>query len=208
MPWASSLSWLLDRSAREWWRHPPIKEPRDEHQDHCHRRLSRPFRCHQHQAGPAAATDVHIGNDPEAIHWGHVGDLGRVDHALDECPQTVCSWRWPSHRPNASTFSWTPNRPTNARQNCLSLFSRNPLTHVGVIFWTSDFARPEGTEKREREQAEIGRKQAQRRKAKSGRKVKNPARLGDQRGCSEAKKDSLPRVNGGGCGPGFNSVQV
>ncbi len=28
--------------------------------------------------------DDHFGHDPEAIHWGHVGDLGRVDQALDE----------------------------------------------------------------------------------------------------------------------------
>ena len=28
--------------------------------------------------------DDHGGHDPEAIHWGHVGDLGRVDQALDE----------------------------------------------------------------------------------------------------------------------------
>ncbi|MDD2892913.1 MAG: hypothetical protein PHF20_03195 [Halothiobacillaceae bacterium] len=27
--------------------------------------------------------DDHFGNDPEAIHWGHVGDLGRVE-ALDK----------------------------------------------------------------------------------------------------------------------------
>ena len=25
-----------------------------------------------------------FGHDPDAIHWGHVGDLGRVDQALDE----------------------------------------------------------------------------------------------------------------------------
>lgn len=26
----------------------------------------------------------HFGHDPVAIHWGHVGDLGRVDQALDD----------------------------------------------------------------------------------------------------------------------------
>ncbi len=26
----------------------------------------------------------HFGHDPEAIHWGNVGDLGRVDQALDD----------------------------------------------------------------------------------------------------------------------------
>lgn len=28
--------------------------------------------------------DDQFGHDPDAIHWGHVGDLGRVDQALDE----------------------------------------------------------------------------------------------------------------------------
>ncbi|MCA3234844.1 MAG: hypothetical protein INH06_21455 [Cupriavidus sp.] len=28
--------------------------------------------------------DDHFGNDPAAFHWGHVGDLGRVDQALDD----------------------------------------------------------------------------------------------------------------------------
>ena len=26
----------------------------------------------------------HFGHDPDAIHWGQVGDLGRVDQALDD----------------------------------------------------------------------------------------------------------------------------
>ena len=26
----------------------------------------------------------HFGHDPDAIHWGHVGDLGRVNQALDD----------------------------------------------------------------------------------------------------------------------------
>ena len=28
--------------------------------------------------------DDHFGHDPDAIHWGYVGDLGRVDQALDD----------------------------------------------------------------------------------------------------------------------------
>ena len=28
--------------------------------------------------------DDHFGHDPDAIHWGHVGDLGWVDQALDD----------------------------------------------------------------------------------------------------------------------------
>jgi len=27
--------------------------------------------------------DDHFSHDPDAIHWGHVGDLGRVGQALD-----------------------------------------------------------------------------------------------------------------------------
>ena len=26
----------------------------------------------------------HFGHDQDAIHWGHVGDLGRVDQTLDD----------------------------------------------------------------------------------------------------------------------------
>ena len=28
--------------------------------------------------------DDYFGHDPDAIHWGHVGDLGRLDQALDD----------------------------------------------------------------------------------------------------------------------------
>ena len=28
--------------------------------------------------------DDHLGHDPDAIHWGHVGNLGRVEAGLDE----------------------------------------------------------------------------------------------------------------------------
>lgn len=28
--------------------------------------------------------DDQFGHDPETIHWGHVGDLGRVGQALDD----------------------------------------------------------------------------------------------------------------------------
>ena len=28
--------------------------------------------------------DEHFGHNPDAIHWGHIGDLGRVEAGLDE----------------------------------------------------------------------------------------------------------------------------
>ena len=28
--------------------------------------------------------DDHFGHAPDAIHWGHIGDLGRVETGLDE----------------------------------------------------------------------------------------------------------------------------
>jgi hypothetical protein len=28
--------------------------------------------------------DDHFGHDPNALHWGHVGDLGQVEAGLDE----------------------------------------------------------------------------------------------------------------------------
>lgn len=28
--------------------------------------------------------DDHFDHDPDAIHWGHVGDLGRIDECLNE----------------------------------------------------------------------------------------------------------------------------
>ncbi len=28
--------------------------------------------------------DDHFGHNPDTVHWGHVGDLGRVDQALDD----------------------------------------------------------------------------------------------------------------------------
>lgn len=31
-----------------------------------------------------ALADNHFGHDADSIHWGHVGDLGRVENALHE----------------------------------------------------------------------------------------------------------------------------
>lgn len=29
-------------------------------------------------------TDNYFGHDLDAVHWGHIGDLGRVEQALDD----------------------------------------------------------------------------------------------------------------------------
>ena len=46
--------------------------------------LSRAAALHPKLARLQQLADDHFGHDPDAIHWGHVGDLGRVDQALDD----------------------------------------------------------------------------------------------------------------------------
>ena len=46
--------------------------------------LARATAIHIKLARLQQMADDHFGRDPDAIHWGHVGDLGRVDLALDE----------------------------------------------------------------------------------------------------------------------------
>ena len=46
--------------------------------------LARAAAIHIKLAWLQQLADDHFGHDPEAIHWGHVGDLGRVDQALDD----------------------------------------------------------------------------------------------------------------------------
>ena len=46
--------------------------------------LARAAAIHIKLARLQQLADDHFGHDPEAIHWGHVGDLGRVDQALDD----------------------------------------------------------------------------------------------------------------------------
>ena len=46
--------------------------------------LARTAAIHIKVARLRQLADNHFGHDPEAIHWGHVGDLGRVDQALDD----------------------------------------------------------------------------------------------------------------------------
>ena len=46
--------------------------------------LARAAAIHIKLARLQQLADNHFGHDPHAIHWGHVGDLGRVDQALDD----------------------------------------------------------------------------------------------------------------------------
>ena len=46
--------------------------------------LARTAAIHIKLARLQQLADDHFGHDPEAIHWGHVGDLGRVEEALDD----------------------------------------------------------------------------------------------------------------------------
>ena len=45
---------------------------------------SRTTKIHAKLARLQQLADDHFGHDPSAVHWGHVGDLGRVEQALDE----------------------------------------------------------------------------------------------------------------------------
>lgn len=36
------------------------------------------------QIHAAQLANDHFGHAPDAVHWGHVGDLGRVEQALDD----------------------------------------------------------------------------------------------------------------------------
>ena len=46
--------------------------------------LARAAAIHIKLARLQQLADDHFGHSPDAIHWGHVGDLGRVDQALDD----------------------------------------------------------------------------------------------------------------------------
>ena len=65
---------------------------------------------------------------------------------------------------------------------------------------TFDSARSHEVENKGRERTETGKTRVGERTPSPQEKVKNPARLGAQRGCSNAKRESLQRVNGGHSG--------
>ena len=46
--------------------------------------LARTAAIHAKLAQLQQLADDHFSHDPDAIHWGHVGDLGRLETALDD----------------------------------------------------------------------------------------------------------------------------
>lgn len=46
--------------------------------------VARTAQIHAKLARLQQLADVHFGHDPDAVHWGNVGDLGRVEQALDD----------------------------------------------------------------------------------------------------------------------------
>ena len=62
---------------------------------------------------------------------------------------------------------------------------------------TFDSARSHEVENKGRERTETGKTRVGERTPSPQEKVKNPARLGAQRGCSKVKRDSLPEGSGG-----------
>lgn len=42
------------------------------------------MRIHAKLARLQPLADHHFGYDPDAVHWDHVGDLGRMEQALDD----------------------------------------------------------------------------------------------------------------------------
>lgn len=45
---------------------------------------ARTMQIHAKLARLQQLADDHFGHDPDAVHWGHVGDLGRVEQAIDD----------------------------------------------------------------------------------------------------------------------------
>jgi hypothetical protein len=59
-------------------------EPLMRHNDPRTAYAARTAQIHAKLARLQQLADDHFGHDPDAIHWGHVGDLGRVEQTLDE----------------------------------------------------------------------------------------------------------------------------
>lgn len=45
---------------------------------------ARTMQIHAKLARLQKLADDHFGHDPDAVRWGHVGDLGRVEQAIDD----------------------------------------------------------------------------------------------------------------------------
>jgi hypothetical protein len=79
-PASDESGWLLDRSAPEWAASsinhgtPTMNTPTNPLNTY----LARTNAIHAKLAQLQQLTNNHFGYDPDAVHWGHVGGLGRV----------------------------------------------------------------------------------------------------------------------------------
>jgi len=71
---------------------------------------ARTTQIHAKPARRRQLADDHFGHDPDAVHRGHVGDLGRVEQALDELLGRVM----PSH--GSAAHAGEPVGPAEARR--------------------------------------------------------------------------------------------
>jgi hypothetical protein len=85
MPWASSvLGFLIVQRVNGGVIHQPRSPAMNTKPTALDAYLARTAAIHAKLERLQQHADDHFGHDPDAIHWGHVGDLGRVDQALDD----------------------------------------------------------------------------------------------------------------------------
>ncbi len=139
---------------------------------------------------------------PRACRWRHDAKSfdGRISPHIRLRRTGDNAWRGRLRRLAAPCSFPTTNSPTNARKNWLSHFSRKSLIRIGVILRTSDSASPQDRRRENWNWPKVAENSGQLKHEVRKPKVKNPARLGAQRGCSFAKRVSLQRVSGGAGG--------
>ena len=130
------------------------------------------------------------------MHGAHTRQV-----CIGHCDSSVPAPTHPTERTRCVVFCLTPNCLTNAQQNCLSHFSRNPLICIGLILRTADFARPQGTEKRERKKGPKPWKTGA--VAKCQVHKKNPVSLSENGVCHMQRETLCRGFMVVECGPGF-----
>jgi hypothetical protein len=85
MPWASSfLGFLIVQRVNGGVIHQSRSPAMNTKTTATDAYLARAAAIHNKLTRLQQLADDHFGHYPDAIHWGHVGDLGRVDQALDD----------------------------------------------------------------------------------------------------------------------------